>query len=738
MSKTRFYETLYDSDDFIAIKNRKLLKDNEYIFIKSNASIQMMQNGMPAEYICINPVDVESDGSATNTNVFKYRNLLMEEDGGIPIEEQRAKIKESRLPYSTVVFSGNESAHFIISLEEPLKDDAEYRRWFRAIERVLSNYNYKADSACVNPSRLSRAAEGTNIKTGTTQDILEVRSRVSNENILEWLTSHNVHPDDFIPKDVEYTVMNGPDTANDDQRWEVVKKLMGKEFDYESLGDGEREPVRFQLAIKCKECRLSLSSATNYMINEFPSSKGSDKTRQDVQRVYDTREVEYRNIMSTEDWIKLQELNKKEDTHNAFDNLLDLEFGLTEVDEDISETEIDTDTDGELHRYLMIGNDIYFLANRRLYKRSQQTFTLHFPKRELLNVRRYTDFCNVPGYFNYQPIVNNHYNNFKMPKWKPRKGEWNTIEQYLNHISGSQFEMMLDYLQISLEHPKQKLPILLLMSYEKNTGKSTFFDLLSAIFGDNVEPVDPKQFEMEWNTQWCEKHFVFIDEMENIKDKEGVGTKLKKLAYFPTITKNKKGDDSESIEWNGRIVIASNQESGFIEIDDEEDRYWVLKVPRAQSYTEGYVELLKKEVPHFIYYLMNRKLSTKNENRGWFKKELLHTKALADIVVNSRPPVEHDVENLISEYFDNNKNASECNFILNDISLKIGNGYTDLELKTTIHKLYGVTAGSRTTKSDSFNGGGKKQKFWFTVSRGNVHTTEDMNASIEESFLELS
>lgn len=40
----------------------------------------------------------------------------------------------------------------------------------------------------------------------------------------------------------------------------------------------------------------------------------------------------------------------------------------------------------------------------------------------------------------------------------------------------------LDYLQLLYLYPIQKLPILLLVSEERNTGKSTFLNFLKAIF----------------------------------------------------------------------------------------------------------------------------------------------------------------------------------------------------------------------------------------------------------------
>ncbi len=746
LNKNNFYNILYDPEDFIAIKNRKPLGKNEdgimeFAFLKDNRSLSMLINGDDPEYICLNPVDIESDGSALSSNIFTYRNILMEcDEKGVDIEQQRYRIKQSGIPYSTVVFSGGKSSHHIISLEESLSSEEEYKAWFKAIEFGLSKYNFKADSACKNPSRLSRTPEGFNIKDGNPQELLEVRSRIPNKDMLVWFKQHDIDPNDYLQNDVEYTSYDGPNSANDERRWEVAQKFMGQNWDYSSLGDGEREPARFQLTLKCKECGLSMQATQNYMVQNYPSSKGSAKTVSDVKRVYDTREVTPIAVSTEEDWIKLQQLKKTEETHTLYDNLLDLEYNLRGTDE-IKDEEIDRDSDATLHRYMMVGDQIYFLVNRRIYKRSLSTFTIHHRKADLQSIRRYTGECNEPGYFNYQPVVNNHYNMFKMPTWKPTKGSWDTIEHYLRHLVDQdelQYQMLLDYFQISLENPKQKLPIIILLSYEKNTGKSTFYDLLKSVFGENVESVDPSNFELDWNTQWCEKHFVFVDEMEKVKDKDKIGSKLKKLAYFPVISKNKKGYDTETIEWNGRTVLTSNEEAGFIEIDNEEDRYWVIKPPgRKGEFDPNYVDKIRADAPYFVHALMNRTLHTENENRGWFKKELLHTRALQDIVDNSRPQIEVDLDNMMTVWFEDNKNKSECNFILDTLTLRFPK-YTIEQLKTTIHKLFGVAAASRRMKEDSFHGFNKIQKFWYTINRTSISTNEDFNDSIADAFKEIS
>ena len=740
MSKEKFYKILYDHEDFIAIRNRKAKDDGDFVQLNNNASVEMMSYGMQAEYICLNPVSIDSDGSPKNANIYTYRNILMEEDGGISIEEQRTKIKESGLPYSTVVYSGNESAHHIISLESSLKDEDEYRRWFKTIEKILALYNFKADKACKNPSRLTRAAEGINIKTKKKQDILELKSRINNGHMLEWFKQHDMHPDDLIQEAIEYTTVEGPDSADDDRRWEVAKLLMGKDFDYATLGDGEREPARFVLALKAKECGLSQAAAQHYMCKEFPSSKGDKKTQADVKRVYETREVQRRNVMSKEDYIAQKDAQKKETNLALFDNLLNDEYNLRSDDDEPKDLVIDPLADTELHRYILVGDDIYFLANRRLYKRKPASFTLHFPKRELLNVPRYTDFCNEPGYFNFQPVVNNHYNKFKMPLWKPSKGDWSTIEHYLRHITNQKedkYQMLLDYFQISLEDPKQKLPILLLLSYEKSSGKSTFFDLLQSVFGENVVSVTPRNFELEWNSQWCEKHFVFVDEMEKIKDKEGLGGKIKNLVYFPSISKNKKGLDTESIPWNGRFVMTSNEETGFMEIDQYEDRWLALRVPKRTSFDKDYVNRLRSEAKYFVYYLSHRIKSTQNEGRGWFTKEQLKTDALDAIVHNSKPQIEIDIDRVITEWFEKSK-ADTCYFLLSGLSMQLGGKYTDKETKECLHRLYGIINKKKYTAIDSFNEGREKQAHWFSVKRESILTNEDLNSEIEETFNALS
>jgi hypothetical protein len=112
-----------------------------------------------------------------DVNVVSYRNFVLELDKGT-LEEQYALVT-ARLPVSTITFSGSKSLHFIVSLEQPLTSNAEYRTM---AERLLTLVP-EADPSCRNPSRLTRIPGPTRPDTGLKQKLMEIRARVSNAEL---------------------------------------------------------------------------------------------------------------------------------------------------------------------------------------------------------------------------------------------------------------------------------------------------------------------------------------------------------------------------------------------------------------------------------------------------------------------------------------------------------------------------------------------------------------------------
>jgi len=728
--KQQIINNLFDEDDFIVLKNKITLENGKQSFTGFATKRQIVSTINDFNYYCVNPIKLDSDEKATTHNIAVFRNFVIENDT-LTREEQLAAIKASGLPVSNQVFSGNSSIHNTICLEVPLESAETYETWFKAIAKGLQKYNYKADQACKNPSRLTRMPLAKH-PNGNEQSIVSVNSRVSQKELLDWFAVNEINLEEFKPKEWSHTTLQGDDDANDDERWEAVKRILftHEPLDYSNLSDGEREPERFRIILMSKSCGLSADATFNYMSKEFPSSKGDQKLRDGIDRAWQ-RPVDRKHIMSTETWKAQQELRDKEDYKQKNDALLDKEYSFEEVEDEV----IGADYDTELHRYMLIGNDIYMLVNRQLKLVTQNRFTINHPKAALRTVHRYVDFVSEPGYLNFQPVINQHYNKFNLPTWRAKQGKWSTIEHYLRHISGSQYEMILDYLQISLTDPKQKLPILILMSYEKNTGKTTFLELLKALFGQNVAVPTPGQFELEWNEHWVHEHFVFIDEAERLQKASEVASKLKRNCYANTAELIRKGKGTTYIPFNGRFVITSNQASGFIEIDEQDDRWWILNVPtRKGAFDPDYITKMQSEISAFAHFLIGRKISTENIGRGWFAPELLRTEALEAVIAINKPKIETDLTDYFSEWFEKHPEKKECNFLISDLIKDKFYDYSDSDMKAAIHKVFGVFGNGRKTKEDSLNGFGKKQKHYITIPRSAVTTISDINNAMADAF----
>ena len=92
----------------------------------------------------------------------------------------------------------------------------------------------------------------------------------------------------------------------------------------------------------------------------------------------------------------------------------------------------------------------------------------------LSHVPKYDGFCTVPSHTDYQPTIGCFLNLYQPIGHVPTEGEFPHIKSLVRHIFGEQYDLGVDYLQLLYLNPVQKLPILLLVSEERNTGKTTF------------------------------------------------------------------------------------------------------------------------------------------------------------------------------------------------------------------------------------------------------------------------
>jgi len=294
---------------------------------------------------------------------------------------------------------------------------------------------------------------------------------------------------------------------------------------------------------------------------------------------------------------------------------------------------------------LMSGDNI-----KSLIKWNKATIIDDFGKDSLKVIKKYETFCTFPSHINYQREINNFYNKYEPLSYcVSEKGDWENIKLFLQHLFGKQYELGLDYLTILWKHPSQILPILCLVSVERNTGKSTFLKLLKLIFEGNMTINKNEDFRSRFNSDWAGKLIVAVDEV--LLDKKEDSERIKNLSTSNHYKLEGKGVDKVEIEFFGKFILCSNNEENFIKIDDLEIRYWVIKVNPFAKENPDLLEQMRKEIASFAYHLTHRKIETQRTTRMWFTKEQIYTKALDVLVRGNRTSIEKEIEEFLIDQF---------------------------------------------------------------------------------------
>jgi hypothetical protein len=289
-------------------------------------------------------------------------------------------------------------------------------------------------------------------------------------------------------------------------------------------------------------------------------------------------------------------------------------------------------------KYIRIGTSLYKVVQRPLICGdyidekilwSYETLRQDFGKNNLPEIEKYDGFCIMPDHVNYMQVHGTYLNQYEPINHVPCSGDFPYIRDFLLHIFGEQIELGLDYLQILYTQPTQMLPILLLVSNERNTGKTTFLRFLKMIFGKNATFNTNEDFRSQFNADWAHRLLVLVDELllNKIEDTE----KIKNLSTAGDYKIEAKGKDRKEIEFFAKFVLCSNNERNPIIIPKEEIRFWVRKINPVEKDNINLRQQMSAEIPYFLFFLLNRKLSTQNESRIWFSPAILETPALLKI-----------------------------------------------------------------------------------------------------------
>lgn len=335
--------------------------------------------------------------------------------------------------------------------------------------------------------------------------------------------------------------------------------------------------------------------------------------------------------------------------------------------------------------FIRVGTTLYKLVNQPrlnggyVKKRivwNNETLRQDYGKHFLATVPKYDGFCTVPDHVNYRPIVDKFLNLYEPIDHKPMEGDFPSIRSLVEHIFGEQYELGMDYLQLLYLQPIQKLPILLLVSEERNTGKSTFLNFLKALFQNNVTFNTNEDFRSQFNSNWAGKLLIVVDEV--LLSRREDSERLKNLSTTLSYKVEAKGKDRDEIAFFAKFVLCSNNEYLPVIIDAGETRYWVRKIDRLQSDDTDFLQKLKAEIPAFLYHLQHRQLSTEKESRMWFAPSLLHTEALQKIIRSNRNRLETEMCELILDIMAST-GIDTFSFCCNDMLTLLANSYVKAE-----------------------------------------------------------
>lgn len=308
-------------------------------------------------------------------------------------------------------------------------------------------------------------------------------------------------------------------------------------------------------------------------------------------------------------------------------------------------------------RYIRVGNDylergVKVDTRKRKIpswnKRSKEHIVDDYGKEFLKTVPKFYDYCIVPSHHDYEQVIDGNFNLYHKVDTEAAEGSIETWQTMMNHIGGEQVELLWDYVQIIWQNPRQILPVLCLVSKEQGTGKSTFGDALSYLLKENLGFYTQTDLNSTFNSWLMCATAVF----EEISDTQRAVNIIKAMSTARKATVNRKYQQPVTFDPFCKIIINTNSEGSFIKANENDIRYWVVRVPvlPEEGFSPTFLEDLEAEVPAVIYFLDHRELSVpKKQSRMWFSPAQIRTKAFENLINGSRSDLWHDLEVAIDE-----------------------------------------------------------------------------------------
>lgn len=206
-----------------------------------------------------------------------------------------------------------------------------------------------------------------------------------------------------------------------------------------------------------------------------------------------------------------------------------------------------------------------------------------------------------------------------------------------------------DWVALCYLKPTQRLQALALVSSEEGTGKSTFINLMLALFGENATKTDAHRIGQNFNALSAGKLLTCVEETNDSKGT--IENILKDLITSFEKVVEAKHQDAKVVKSFDKFIFASNHPEGFMKVGTSTTRFFVMKVNPISNPVKDFEEKLYRELPYLMYFLQKRGVLTPGTNRLWFDPALLENEALLKLRQASKDVVQQNMEELFNNIF---------------------------------------------------------------------------------------
>ena len=191
--------------------------------------------------------------------------------------------------------------------------------------------------------------------------------------------------------------------------------------------------------------------------------------------------------------------------------------------------------------------------------------------------------------------------------------------QMIKRIFGAQhYEFGLDYIQLLVQNPTQKLPVLCLVG-DKQTGKTAILKWIKALLFDRMSYIRQEEINSPFHGPFLNYSVWGLDDVQIRKKTLG---HIKMLNSSSTVVINQRGKPMQEVEANFKFILASNDSKNFVEKYNS-STFWVCELSPICNIVFEYSNDLINEIPQFIEYLKNRELSIEPQSSYFFSNGLI-------------------------------------------------------------------------------------------------------------------